>query len=113
MEEMKLFLCYNFEDDYFVRLVSYYLGKQKTLKPYIWTVDGSADGEYPPQINAALKESDVFLLFLGKKLGKTQEKEVKAVINKENGIDIKKRILVRLWWTWKHESCPCYLEDSL
>lgn len=93
LKKMQLFLCYNFVDDSFIRLVSYYLGKQETLKPYIWTVDGSADGDYPPQIKKALKKSDVFLLFLGKKLGKTQKKEVDEVIS---GSTIEKKILIKL-----------------
>ena len=90
---IKLFLSYHFVDDSFIRLVSYYLGKQETLQPYCWTVDGSADGNFPPQIRTALLESDVFLLFLGEKLGETQIKEVNAVIY---GLTIEKTILIKL-----------------
>jgi 6-phosphofructokinase 1 len=89
---MKVFLSYNFNDEDFVKKVSYHLNTQKPLRPYLWATHGRAT-DFEEQIRKALSGSKAFLLFLGKELGETQEDEfVAAILNNR----IKYRIVIRL-----------------
>jgi 6-phosphofructokinase 1 len=84
---MKVFLSYQFADERFVRSTAYYLKKQSGIKPYFygddlkkedWSKEKSED--WFEEVSIALAQSEVFLLFLGKELGETQYREIKAAI---------------------------------
>jgi 6-phosphofructokinase 1 len=90
---MRLFNSYNFNDDLFVRRVSYHLSKQEGIEPYCWSLHGRADETWLRQLSDNLSKCDVFLLFLGKELGRTQVKEANAAILSNSIIH---RILIKI-----------------
>ncbi len=76
---MNLFLSYNFADELFVRRVSYHLRKQETLKPYCYGDEIHAQ-DWVRVVGKQLADSDAFILFLGRSLGRMQRKELDATI---------------------------------
>jgi len=73
-----IFISYNFENEYFVRRVSYHLSKQENLDPFCWADKGRADKGFDKQLRDALSISDAFVAFIGEKVGKTQIQEIMA-----------------------------------
>ena len=77
---MNLFLSYNFADEQFVQRVSYHLRKQQTLTPYCYGDDRHIQN-WVRTVGKHLADSEAFILFLGKTLGKIQKKELEVAID--------------------------------
>jgi 6-phosphofructokinase 1 len=91
---MKIFMSYNFSDEYFVQRVSYHLSKQKDLKPYCYADERHLE-DWVLEVGKYLDSIEAFLLFLGKTIGDTQEIEARTAIKhklelkKSNSSDLK------------------------
>ena len=86
MAKKKLFLAYNFVDELFVQQVSYFLSKQVDLDPYCYADKKKHTKKWQKEVGEELVSCDVFVLFIGKEIGKTQESEA-LVASEESGLE--------------------------
>jgi len=80
---MKVFLSYRFADEQFVKSTKYYLTTQSDLIVYVYG-DELHRQNWVTEVSRALSNTDVFVLFLGPTLGKTQKLEALALANSLN-----------------------------
>ncbi|NJL28804.1 MAG: hypothetical protein HC897_13380 [Thermoanaerobaculia bacterium] len=73
-EPLKLFLSYHFPEEQFVQEVCYCLKKQVDLDPFCYA-EFRGNDKWPGLIEEKLEAAQVFILFLGSKLGETQEEK--------------------------------------
>lgn len=100
----RVFLSYNFSDKQFVMQVYYYLLKQKNLTPYFYEKYEHSD-IWSEEVGRQLTRCHAFVLFLGKELGKMQQKEALTTVELEN---LKKLIMVRMPDKQKPESLALF-----
>ena len=92
---MKIFLSFHYDQDnrgqeQFVYRVSYYLRKQSDVEAYCYTGDPT-DKSWREYVGPAVMKYDKFVLFVGKKLGPSQETEADHFIDKHNNNNIEIR----------------------
>lgn len=73
---MKAFMSYCFDDEEFVKRVSYYLHDQSQIRPYCYADEKRHEG-WVEQIESAMTDCTAFVLFVGGKLGRTQKAEAR------------------------------------
>jgi hypothetical protein len=64
---VKVFLSYQFDDDSFVQLTTYYLRKQPDIEPFCYADQRRAE-KWPAQLARAVNESNVWYWFILKNL---------------------------------------------
>lgn len=92
---MKLFLSYNFDDEPLVQRVSYHLRKQRGLTPYCYADERHTES-WIEEVGKHLTDHDIFILFVGKRLGKTQQDEAVKAYKQSNTNSRFKLLLVSL-----------------
>ena len=79
---MKTFISYCFDDEDFVKRVSYYLHDQSSIVPYCYGDEKRHEG-WAEQIQTAMTPCAAFVLFVGSRLGDTQHAEARHAQSQE------------------------------